>query len=845
MNVINKIAHVTSAIVSQTTHSLHAKRINNAHALLKMAYRLQIQGADMFQPPSQQPAAPQPGMGKAILFTVMGVLLPLLTLGIEAAMHLSGGAFFDPIPTGCHILVILLVPLSNVLLIYALSYGSVQHAKILALCNAFAIGIAFFYSVLYLPLAVISPLLMLWFGLGFLPLAPLASLIAAIWGRRLFRRMLAEKRAPDVPRVWGGVVLALAVLIAIQLPTTVTRIGLSLAASENAESQLRGIRMLGAVGDEDLLLRLCYARSIMPTDFVGLLLSWNDSVSTDQVRTVFYRVTGTPFNSVSIPEMRSSRHRRFWFDEDRGGEVVGARVDGVMLASSRIDGSVDAQASTGYLEWTMVFKNTSSSEQEGRGKILLPPGAVVSRVTLWVNGEEREAAFGGRSQVRQAYEKVVKQRRDPVLVTTAGKDRVLFQLFPIPANGGEMKVRIGMTVPMLLPDLHQTYLQLPSFHERNFEMVPAFAHTVWIESKSPIEATAGLKQEKINPHAYAVRGDIADAQLGQIDSLLKMQRDSSLNAVWSNDLKNKDGGLVVQRYSEQPAWAPQRVVLVVDGSRSMHKVKNEIAEALSQLPRGIQLGLLIVGDVPSKSVVVMPLVEAGVAEQIKRFSFDGGRDNLDALNKAWDWAAEMPNSAVIWIHGPQPMLFDSVESFQQRVERRPVAVKLFQIEAVTGSNSLLEKIDGITDITTVSRAGSVQQDIAKLFQDWQLGKKQVIVSREYLPAGSDEWIGNPKTSDHIVRLWAADQVAKRTQSNGNNQREAAIELAQRYQLVTAVTGAIVLESSQQYEDAGLKPVAAGSVPTIPEPETWLLICVVFGVLALRYGRRRTSSIDAV
>jgi hypothetical protein len=71
---------------------------------------------------------------------------------------------------------------------------------------------------------------------------------------------------------------------------------------------------------------------------------------------------------------------------------------------------------------------------------------------LWVNGEEREAAFAGRSQTREAYQKVaIQQRRDPVLVTTAGPDRVQMQCFPVPPNGGLMKIRIGITAPKHVP----------------------------------------------------------------------------------------------------------------------------------------------------------------------------------------------------------------------------------------------------------------------------------------------------------------------------------------------------------------------------------------------------------
>lgn len=101
--------------------------------------------------------------------------------------------------------------------------------------------------------------------------------------------------------------------------------------------------------------------------------------------------------------------------------------------------------------WTLEFRNDGVPDRETRAQILLPPGGVVSRLTLWANGEEREAAFAGRSKVRAAYQEVaVQQRRDPVLVTTAGPDRVLIQCFPVPRNGGTMKVRLGITAPLLL-----------------------------------------------------------------------------------------------------------------------------------------------------------------------------------------------------------------------------------------------------------------------------------------------------------------------------------------------------------------------------------------------------------
>src|SRR6185312_14831793 len=106
-------------------------------------------------------------------------------------------------------------------------------------------------------------------------------------------------------------------------------------------------------------------------------------------RDLYYRTTGRAFNSVPPPvDMHQHRRQsfRWWqFDSDQGTGNVGERIEDLWLASSRLDGSVAADAAVGYLEWTMVFTNASFLQREARAQIALPPGAVVSRVMLWVD----------------------------------------------------------------------------------------------------------------------------------------------------------------------------------------------------------------------------------------------------------------------------------------------------------------------------------------------------------------------------------------------------------------------------------------------------------------------------
>ena len=65
-------------------------------------------------------------------------------------------------------------------------------------------------------------------------------------------------------------------------------------------------------------------------------------------------------------------------------------------------------------------------------------------------------------------------------------------------------------------------------------------------------------------------------------------------------------------------------------------------------------------------------------------------------------------------------------------------------------------------------------------------------------------------------------------------------MATLYQPVTPVSGAVVLETQQQYAKAGLQPVDAATVPAIPEPSTWVLLGLALLLVGPVFARRRGS-----
>src|SRR5262245_10764375 len=86
------------------------------------------------------------------VLSVFGVALPLTALGVELAQHLNARVFFDPLPTLFHVLLVAFVAAANAWGLFVVSRKKSAQFRWAARANGFAIGIAIFYSVLFLPL---------------------------------------------------------------------------------------------------------------------------------------------------------------------------------------------------------------------------------------------------------------------------------------------------------------------------------------------------------------------------------------------------------------------------------------------------------------------------------------------------------------------------------------------------------------------------------------------------------------------------------------------------------------------------------------------------------------------
>jgi hypothetical protein len=790
------------------------------------------------------PVKPRQPQNRRWLLLGAGVIYPAAVIVFELSTRFCAQALFDPMPTPWHALAVSFAPACNLLIWLRLYSGKNVGSKWLAACSGAAIAIGGFYALLFAPLLPLAILAIMLYGIGLLPLAPIAAFCGALLLRRSFVK--AAVSHSHARHFWGGLAAGLALLLVLDVTPTATRYGLQLATSSEQQESQRGLWLLRHLSDENLLLRLCYDTSAKPAGLISWIYYLNSrsvfasnalplSYSVADAREVYYRVYGVAFNSRPTPVITRRNPQLFWgrFDNDLGGVDVGSRIEGLDLASSRIDGVIHADDAVAYLEWTFEFKNRSNQDREARLQLALPPKGVVSRATLWVDGVEREAAYTGRNEARAAYQSVVRQARDPLLVTAKGPDRILAQAFPVARNGGSIKFKIGITAPLELTGGGKARLVLPQIVERNFDLGEKAAHALWIESKHSLSSTApGLAARDVAGGAFRIEGEIADRTLTESRKTIDVAWEPSSTPVAS---RIGDGEIVEQAFERETLAPPSAIMIVVDGSARTGPAVPGLLAALDALPANAKAGLMIAGN-DTRELPVGPWTEEqknAARKVLQTADFIGGQDNTAALAEAFNRLEPYENALVLWVHGPQPVRFSKGLAALDRITRLQRLPKLVLYDLEPGPNEALPDAPWAWSASVLPQIGTPDSDLSAFFRKLEL-REELRAVRKVVTEGK----GEKKGSDHIARLWASEQALWLLASHKADGRSEAVALASRYRLVTAVSGAVVLQTAQQYAQNDLTPVAPGTVPAVPEPEEWaliLMVCAVMSWLMLRRG----------
>lgn len=106
------------------------------------------------------------------------------------------------------------------------------------------------------------------------------------------------------------------------------------------------------------------------------------------------------------------------------------QFDDVRITQQWVDVAIGDQIATTRID--MEFVNDGERIAEGTYLFPLPPGAAITELTMWVDGQPIEANLLGAGEARRIYDEIVRQLRDPALLEYVGTDAIQANVFPIP-----------------------------------------------------------------------------------------------------------------------------------------------------------------------------------------------------------------------------------------------------------------------------------------------------------------------------------------------------------------------------------------------------------------------------
>ncbi len=737
------------------------------------------------------------------LFITLGFVAPT----IELSLGICKNVFFDPLPTIIHVFVFYLMPCSLLIARYNLSKSySDKRNRIVITCLSYAFVSSIAYSCWFLPISWISLLAIIALGIGILGLTPFFVLTAVGF---VYSSWLSwapqDKRQSGKLLVFKSLLFVIPLLIVLWWNPIVILIGESLLKSEDVSSKYTGLAVLDNLASRDEVQWRCFNQN---TRFL-----WGEMYDAKVLRNAYYYMYGSRPGIAKKGEGFLGATE--WdFDRDQGSSAIGRRQEGLVIAESAIDGVVNTDKRYGYYEWTLVFDNTTLVQKEARAAIQLPPYSVVSKASLWVDGEEREAAYGTTAHVKSVYQSIVRRRKDPLLVTMIGADQVMIQCFPVPVEGS-MKIRIGVTCPLL----ENNRLNVPRFIESNFEISNDLEHNVWVEAESPIQAV--------------VAGELIKDQQTQI--AIPHEKLAALNTYFQiqveNSLVDSSSNWVLTPINSEDTQNDQKPVLLIDGRKD---VLSLLADAE------------IDEDIFSTTVIAQPFGFSvrGETEELSQFlnSQDvyGGVNPSPALVEAVRLAGSY-GVPVIWVHGSLPSSIRRELAFEQIMRRGVNPVHIHTLAVSGDLNSLVSDLASMRYFTPHAPTGDIKEDLSLIVSRIHRGyraKDNTIALGGRAISGMAFELNESAEVTHPYRLYMYSRIMGEWYNTGEASEEL-IKQAIGTRIVTPVTGAVVLENQDQYERADLDPsVGAENIPKIPEPEFYILLGISLLVGSIYYFRNR-------
>ncbi len=262
-----------------------------------------------------------------------------------------------------------------------------------------------------------------------------------------------------------------------------------------------------------------------------------------------------------------------WIDER---PVVPARSSpAVIRVSSTVRVVVDGRIARFEVE--EKFRNTGRGIAEGTYHYPLPGEVVFSDFSLFQGETELKGEMMAAEQARSIYEGIVRQLKDPALITLVGHGLIRAQVFPI--QPGETRTVILRYTQLMARDGDALHLRYAAGNRGDAPVGVRFEVPREREIATPYSPTHPISTSRRNGVLHVT---VNPPARGDIDLILPLRRGLIGGTVLTHANPGEDGYALLflaPPASGETAIVPRDLTFVVDVSGSMNGAKMEQARA--------------------------------------------------------------------------------------------------------------------------------------------------------------------------------------------------------------------------------------------------------------------------
>ncbi|WP_188133866.1 XrtN system VIT domain-containing protein [Chitinophaga sp. CF418] len=689
----------------------------------------------------------------------------------------------------------------------------------------------FLYMTIYiLPFTGFGLLLFFFFGISLHVLVPLLFFLYTI---RLFRRSYAKRR-PYKLAFWSGIGITVLIVLVYTILWRMNVVQMNKEYSR-WNNQVRGtylpawLHVAAHITPNPVTEKVLKAEMVYTTvdgwdrsffNF-GSSLNWNEARKHDPLVMIASTLGGTSGMTGEerihilkyLYDSRYEAEERLWSGDD------------LQTTHVQTSARIWPRLRMAYTEKTVSVKNSLITKWTNRQEAIyifhLPEGAVVSSLSLWINGREEKGILTTKAKADSAYKTIVGvENRDPSVVHWQEGNTVTVRVFPV-MNNEERQFKLGITAPLSLEHgaliYRNIYFDGPSTGSTgedvdiSFETPPADLQRSGIFSKGkdgrltasgPYRADwqVSFKDEGLAHQLFSANGKVFSVAPYRKEMAAADVSDVYLdiNSAWSKQEYNSVLSLL--KYKRVWVYVDEMMEQVTDQNRS--DLFEQAAESRFSLFPFFEVAQPANAIVITKGVVNSPSVD-----DLENARF------MDALKE--------------WLAGGQHIMLYNLGG-----ELSPYLRTLKECRTFRYDQGDITALKGLLDDHRFPASMETDQ--------------RIVVESAGMTINETPGTEVSTAPDHLQRLFAYNHImhamGPRLLTGGDESDTLVAEASESY-IVTPLSSLVVLEKNEDYERFNIRDsnnslgnASLAGKGAVPEPHEWALI--VIGLLLIVYLKFR-------